>query len=47
MGLAKIARDLHRSFPEAHFTCHDIPFPELDQCLDDKTVDVLGSVTSN
>jgi DNA-binding transcriptional LysR family regulator len=41
MGLAKIAHDLHRSYPEAHFTCHDIPFPELDQCLDDKTVDVL------
>jgi DNA-binding transcriptional LysR family regulator len=41
IGLAKITHDLHRSYPEAHFTCHDIPFPELDQCLDDKTVDVL------
>ncbi len=41
MGLAKIAHDLRRSYPEAHFTCHEIPFPELDQCLDDKTVDVL------
>ena len=41
IGLAKIAHDLHRSYPEAHFTCRDIPFPELDECLDDKTVDVL------
>ena len=41
IGLAKIAHDLHRSYPEAHFTCRDIPFPELDHCLDDKTVDVL------
>jgi DNA-binding transcriptional LysR family regulator len=41
IGLAKIAHDLHRSYPEAQFTCRDIPFPELDQCLDDKTVDVL------
>ncbi len=41
IGLAKIANDLHRSYPEAHFTCRDIPFSELDECLDDKTVDVL------
>jgi hypothetical protein len=41
IGLAKIAHDLHRSYPEAHFTCRDIPFSELNQCLDDKTVDVL------
>ena len=41
MGLAKITRDLHRSYPEAHFTCREIPFSELDECLDDKTVDVL------
>ena len=41
IGLAKITHDLHRSYPEAHFTCRDIPFPELNECLDDKTVDVL------
>jgi DNA-binding transcriptional LysR family regulator len=41
IDLAKITRDLHRSYPEAHFTCRDIPFPELNECLADKTVDVL------
>ena len=41
VDLAKITRDLHRSYPEAHFTCHDIPFPELNECLGDKAVDVL------
>ena len=41
IGLAKIAHELHRSYPEARFTCRDIPFDELNQCLDDKTVDVL------
>ncbi len=41
IGLAKIAHDLHRRYPEAHFTCRDIPFPELSGCLQDKTVDVL------
>ncbi len=41
IGLAKITHDLHCSYPEAHFTCRDIPFPELNECLDDKTVDVL------
>jgi DNA-binding transcriptional LysR family regulator len=41
IGLAKITHDLHRSYPEAHFTCRDIPFPELSECLADKTVDVL------
>jgi DNA-binding transcriptional LysR family regulator len=41
MGLARITRDLHRSYPEAHFTCHDILFSDLNGSLDDKTVDVL------
>jgi DNA-binding transcriptional LysR family regulator len=41
IGLAKITHDLRRSYPEAHFTCREIPFAELDECLDDKTVDVL------
>ena len=41
IGLARITKDLHRSYPEAHFTCRDIPFPELNGCLDDKAVDVL------
>jgi DNA-binding transcriptional LysR family regulator len=41
IGLAKITHDLHRSYPEVHFMCRDIPFSELDACLDDKTVDVL------
>jgi DNA-binding transcriptional LysR family regulator len=41
IGLAQITQELHRSYPEAHFTCRDIPFPELNECLDDKTVDVL------
>jgi DNA-binding transcriptional LysR family regulator len=41
IGLSKITSDLHRSYPEAHFTCRDIPFPELDECLQHETVDVL------
>ena len=41
IGLARITHDLHRSYPEAHFTCRDIPFSELGECLTDKTVDVL------
>ena len=41
IDVAKITRDLHRSYPEAHFTWRDIPFPELNGCLADKTVDVL------
>lgn len=45
IGLAKIAHDLHYSYPEAHFTCREIPFTELDSCLDDKTVDVLWTNT--
>jgi DNA-binding transcriptional LysR family regulator len=41
VGLANITHELHRSYPEAYFTCRDIPFPQLNECLDDKTVDVL------
>jgi DNA-binding transcriptional LysR family regulator len=38
---AAIARDVRLAYPEARFTCREIPFPALNQCLPDGAVDVL------
>ena len=39
--LGRIVRRLHAAFPEAAFTCRDVPFTAMDSCLPDGVVDVL------
>ena len=39
--LRGIVRRVHEAFPEAAFTCREVPFTAMDSCLPDGLVDVL------
>ena len=45
IGLSAIVRNIRRSCPEASFACREVPFPVLDGCLSDGSVDVLWTST--
>jgi DNA-binding transcriptional LysR family regulator len=41
VDLGGMVRTIHRTFPEAHFMCREVPFSALDDCLSSGYVDVL------